>query len=453
MFRKKQYSLFAVLIALILFISACSVNENGSDSSVTSAASKTTGTRSDVTSTSQSKENGETDQSSEVTADSTTSGTLPETDLPPVEDLPPEADFEPAFAGQTRANGMATSTDLDIEIISDALSSPWAVKKLPDGRLAITEKRGTLRLATADGELSDPITGFPPVNDKGQGGLLDVEPAPDFESSRMLYFSLAEVYFSNSVTAVGRGRLADDESEIENFEIIYRAEPWLDNNLHYGSRVIFDEKSNLFISTGERSDSKVRHFAQDLSSGYGKIIHITPDGDPVPGSPFVEGAHWPEVYSYGHRNVQGMDIHPVTGDLWISEMGPRGGDELNLILPGRNYGWPLVSYGIEYSGASVGSGEAHMAGMEEPVYYWDPVIAPSGMSFYDSDVIPEWQNNLFIGALRGQHIARLLIVDQRVVGEERLLADEGQRFRDVEEMDGALYAVTDSGWLYRIRKA
>lgn len=376
-------------------------------------------------------------------------------DLPPVEDSSPEADFEPAFAGQTRVNGTATSTALTVEIINEDLDSPWAVTPLPDGRLAITEKGGTLRLATSDGEVSGKIEGFPLVDDRNQGGLLDVAPAPDFSDSRMLYFTLAERTGQGSLTAVGRGRLSDDESGIENFEIIYRAGPYYDNSMHFGSRLLFDADGNLFVSTGERSDSNTRTMAQKLDNGYGKIIHITPEGDPAPGAPFTDGAdaNWSEIYSYGHRNVQGMDLHPVTGDLWVSEMGPRGGDELNLILPGRNYGWPVISYGIEYGGGSVGSGQAVMDGMEQPVYYWDPVLAPSGMTFYDSDEIPEWQNNIFIGGLRGSHIARLVIYENRVIGEERLLASEGERFRDVAELGGALYSVTDSGLLYRISKS
>ncbi|HHU08285.1 MAG TPA: PQQ-dependent sugar dehydrogenase [Clostridiaceae bacterium] len=376
-------------------------------------------------------------------------------DLPPVENAAQEADFEPAFVGQTRVNGTVTSTPLAVEIINDDLDSPWAVTPLPDGRLAVTEKGGTLRLVTANGDLSSKIEGFPQVDSRNQGGLLDVAPAPDFSDSRMLYFTLAERTGQGSLTAVGRGRLTEDESRIEDFEIVYRAGPYYDNSMHFGSRLLFDDGGNLFISTGERSDSRTRSRAQELDNGYGKIIHITPDGAPAPGAPFTDGvdADWTEIYSFGHRNVQGIDLHPETGELWVSEMGPRGGDELNLILPGKNYGWPEISYGIEYGGSSVGSGQAVLDGMEQPVYYWDPVIAPSGMTFYDSVEIPEWQNNLFIGGLRGSHIARLVIHENKVIAEERLLAAEGERFRDVTELDGILFAVTDSGLLYRIRKA
>jgi glucose/arabinose dehydrogenase len=269
----------------------------------------------------------------------------------------------------------------------------------------------------------------------------------------MLYFTLAEKSTKGSLTAVGRGRLAADESRIEDFAIVWRAIPVYDNSMHFGSRLAFDREGNLFVSTGERADLATRPKAQQLDNGYGKVVHITPDGEPVPGNPFIgQAGALPEIYSYGHRNVQGLAIHPLTGDIWISEMGPRGGDELNRILSGKNYGWPVISYGTEYSGAPIPGAKTVQDGMEQPVYYWDPVIAPSGIAFYSSGVITEWQGNLFIAGLRSQHIARLVIEDGRVRGEERLLASEGQRFRDVGEgLDGALYAVTDQGWLYRIR--
>lgn len=373
---------------------------------------------------------------------------------PPVETKKPNTDYKPAFEGQTRAAGVETATPYEITVIANTLSDPWAVATLPDGRLVITEKKGTMRIATTDGQLSGAITGFPEVDDREQGGLLDVAPAPDFETSRILYFTLAERTPQGSLTAVGKGRLSDNETQIENFRIIYRAAPYYDNSMHFGSRIVFDNNKNLFVSTGERSDMETRHKAQLLDNGYGKVIHITPDGQPVNGNPFIntQGAE-PEIYSYGHRNIQGLAIHPVTNELWLSEMGPRGGDELNLIKPGRNYGWPTITYGIEYSGETIGEGITQKQGLEQPVYYWDPVLSPSGMVFYGSDVIPEWQNNLFIGGLSSKHIARIVLKDNKVIGEERLLTDENQRFRDISEgRDGALYAVTDEGRLYRIAK-
>ena len=372
--------------------------------------------------------------------------------LPPVENRRPNTGYSPAFAGQTRVAGVKTKTEYRVEVLSSDLDSPWAVTSLPDGRLVITEKGGTLRIATVSGELSGKLGGFPAVDDRSQGGLLDVAPSPDFTTSRLLYFTLAERTGEGSLTAVGRGRLSDDETQIEAFTIIYRAVPYYDNSMHFGSRLVFDQAGDLFVSTGERSDLATRPMAQTLDNGYGKVLKITKDGKPAADNPFIgKDGILPEIYSYGHRNGQGLAIHPETGDLYQSEMGPKGGDELNLILAGRNYGWPIITYGIEYSGRKVGEGLTQQDGMEQPIYYWDPVLAASGMTFYTGEAIPEWKNDLFIGGLAGSHIARLVIQDRKVIGEERLLADDGQRFRDVGEgLDGALYAVTDEGRLYRI---
>ncbi len=378
----------------------------------------------------------------------------PQEQLPPVETQQPNTSYKPAFHGQTRIAGVKTVTPYDVKIIADGLSKPWSVTALPDGRLVITEKAGTMRIATTDGELSTPISGFPEVDDRNQGGLLDVAPAPDFDVSRILYFTFAEKTTQGSLTAVGKGKLSSDEKQIENFQVIFRAIPYYDNSMHFGSRIVFDNKGNIFISTGERSDLVTRSNAQLLDNGYGKVIHITPDGKPVPDNPFInsQGA-LPEIYSYGHRNPQGLAIHPFTQELWLSEMGPRGGDEINLIKSGKNYGWATITYGIEYSGQTIGEGITQKEGMEQPIYYWDPVLSPSGMIFYSSDAIPEWKNNLFIGGLSSKHIARIVLKDNKVIGEERLLADENQRFRDIGEgKDGVLYAITDEGRLYRIAK-
>lgn len=374
--------------------------------------------------------------------------------LPPVENREPNTNYKPAFDGQTRIEGVKTKTPYEIRVIAENLNKPWGITPLPDGRLLITEKRGALIIANTDGTISKPIYGFPEVDDRGQGGLLDVAPAPDFEDSRMIYFTLAEMTEQGSLTAVGKGRLSDDESSIENFKIIFRAIPYFNNSMHFGSRIVFDNKGDIFISTGERSDLATRPKAQLLDNGYGKVIHITKEGSPVDNNPFIDTPNaMPEIYSYGHRNPQGLAIHPSTNELWLSEMGPRGGDELNLIKSGKNYGWATITYGIEYNGNPVGDGITQKEGMEQPIYYWDPVLSPSGMSFYASDIIPEWQNNLFIGGLNSKHIARLIIVDNKVVGEERLLTDQNQRIRDVtDHKDGALYAITDEGRLYRIGK-
>jgi glucose/arabinose dehydrogenase len=270
----------------------------------------------------------------------------------------------------------------------------------------------------------------------------------------MVYWTFSENTPDGNLTAVAKGSLSADERSMQNVSVIYRATPAYKGNLHYGSRILVDKTGNLIFSTGERSDRVTRPQAQDLNSGLGKIIRITKDGQPAPGNPFAGRAGVrPEIYSYGHRNPQGLAFHPQTGDLWENEFGPRGGDELNLIRPGRNYGWPTIGYGYEYSGQQVGGGITQQEGMEQPVYYWDPVLSPSGMTFYSGDNIPEWKNNLFITGLNSNHIARLLIHNNRVTGEERLLANEGQRFRDIAQgTDGALYAVTDEGRLYRIAK-
>lgn len=414
----KNLKLYSFLIAIIFVISCTAQNNNNED----------------------------------VKGDKTSNGM--DSIYPPVETKAPNADYKPAFEGQTRISGVKTTTPYEVNIIAEGLSSPWSVASLPDGRLAVTEKAGKLRIVTKEGVLSDAITGFPNVDNRGQGGLLDVVPAPDFNTSRMLYFTFAERKPEGSLTAVGKGKLSADESKIENFEVIFRAIPYFDNSMHFGSRIVFDNDGNIFVSTGERSDLKTRPKAQLLDNGYGKVVHITSEGKPVEGNPFVNIPDaLPEIYSYGHRNPQGLDIHPETGELWLSEMGPRGGDELNLIKSGENYGWATIGYGIEYNGDKVGGGITQKDGMEQPVYYWDPVLSPSGMTFYSSDVMPEWKNNLFIGGLSSKHIARIVIQNNKVIGEERLLEKENQRFRDLEMgNDGALYAVTDEGRLYRIAK-
>jgi glucose/arabinose dehydrogenase len=248
--------------------------------------------------------------------------------------------------------------------------------------------------------------------------------------------------------------LSPDEKKIENATVIYRAIPAYDGDKHFGSRLVFGRDGFLYVSTGERSDLETRPKAQQLNAALGKILRITKDGKPAPGNPFISDKNaLPEIYSYGHRNPQGLAMHPTTGDIWDSEMGPRGGDEVNIIKAGKNYGWAMITYGIEYSGEKVGDGITQKAGMEQPVYYWDPVLSPSGMTFYSGNTIPEWENNLFIGGLSSTHICRLVIKDNKVVGEERLLEKERQRFRDIAQgKDGALYAVTDDGRLYRIGK-
>jgi glucose/arabinose dehydrogenase len=372
---------------------------------------------------------------------------------PPVETIAPNTSYKPAFTGQTRIGSVTTdASSYKATVVTSALTSPWGVTGLPDGRLLVTEKAGTMRIVTAAGVVSAPITGLPAVNPAGQGGLLGVCLDPDFATNRLVYWSFAEARPGGNLTAIGKGRLATDERTIESAAVIYRAEPAYAGTLHYGGRVVFDRSGNLIISTGERSDLATRPQAQVVTSALGKVIRITKDGQPAPGNPtFSQTGARPELYSIGHRNPQGLAVHPTTGDLWQSEHGPRGGDELNRVRAGANYGWPTITYGIEYSGEPIGGAMQQSTGLEQPAYYWDPVISPSGMAFYTGNRVAGWQNNLFIGALSGQHIARLVIDNNKVIGEERLLASEGQRFRDITQgTDGALYAVTDQGRLYRI---
>lgn len=371
----------------------------------------------------------------------------------PVETNAANSDYKPAFAGQTRVGGVKTQTPYEVKKLSEGLSAPWGITSLPDGRLIITEKaNGTLRIAKPTGELSQPITGLPAVNSSGQGGLLGITTDPDFAQNRMLYWVFSESVEGGTHTSVAKGKLSADESKVENATVIYRATPAHRGSLHYGGRILFDRSGNLFVSTGERSDLVTRPQAQQLNSGLGKIVRITKDGKPVKGNPFESQTDArPELYSYGHRNVQGLAFHPTTGELFSNEFGPRGGDEINHVRAGKNYGWPTITYGIEYSGKKVGNAIQQKEGLEQPVYYWDPSVSPSGMTFYSGNQIPEWKNNLFVGCLSGMHIARLVIENNKVVGEERLLTEEYQRFRDVTQgKDGALYAVTDQGRLYRI---
>lgn len=372
----------------------------------------------------------------------------------PVETKPANTDYKPAFTGQTRIAGVKTKTPYEVTVLTSDLKSPWGVTSLPDGRLLITEKEGALRIATVSGQLSAPITGIPKVNPAGQGGLLGIRVDPDFSTNRIVYWVFSESLPEGNLTSVAKGKLAADEKTIEGTTVIYRATPAYKGTLHYGGRIVFDKNGNLIISTGERSDLETRPQAQHLNSALGKVLRITKEGKPVDGNSFTGQADKrPEIYSYGHRNVQGLAFHPGTGDLWETEFGPRGGDEVNRIEPGKNYGWPIITYGIEYSGPKVGEGIQQKEGLEQPVYYWDPVLSPSGITFYSGNSIPEWKNNLFVGGLSGMHIARLVIENNKVVGEERLLVSEEQRFRDITEgKDGALYTVTDNGRLYRIHK-
>ncbi|HWP37714.1 MAG TPA: PQQ-dependent sugar dehydrogenase [Gemmatimonadales bacterium] len=324
--------------------------------------------------------------------------------------------------------------------VASGLEHPWGLAFLPDGRMLVTERPGRLRIVGTGGALSDPLPGVPPVAARGQGGLLDVALAPDFALSAMMYLSYSEPGEGGTAgTTVARAQFS--ERGLNGVQVIFRQEPKVSGGAHFGSRLVFTPDGHLFITTGERGQ---RDMSQDLSRHQGKLIRLRPDGTVPPDNPFVgrAGAR-PEIWSYGHRNMQGAALHPVTGALWTVEHGAQGGDELNIPQPGRNYGWPVITYGRDYSGAPIGVGTAR-EGMEQPVYHWDPSIAPSGLMFYTGDRFPRWRGNLFVGALNFQLLARLELDGDRVVAEERLLYGFRQRIRDVRQgPDGYIYLLTD----------
>ncbi|MDQ3696916.1 MAG: PQQ-dependent sugar dehydrogenase [Gemmatimonadota bacterium] len=328
-----------------------------------------------------------------------------------------------------------------VETVARGLEHPWALALLPDGRMLVTERPGRVRLVEPDGRLSEPLSGVPPVVARGQGGLLDVAIDPAFAENRLVYLSYAEPGEGGAGTAVARGRLG--EGGLENVRVIYRQQPKVSGGNHFGSRLVFGRDGALFVTQGDRFGHRER--AQDLSSGIGKIIRLNADGSVPRDNPFVgrDGAR-PEIWSYGHRNIQAAALHPETGQLWTVEHGARGGDELNHPEAGKNYGWPVITYGVDYSGMRIGEGTAR-AGMEQPVYYWDPVIAPSGMTFYTGDAFPDWRGSILVGSLQPGLLVRLTLEDGRVAREERYLGDLGERIRDVQQApDGLLYLVTDS---------
>jgi len=329
-----------------------------------------------------------------------------------------------------------------VETVARGLDHPWALAFLPDGRMLVTERSGHLRIVERDGRVSEPLAGVPRVQARGQGGLLDVALDPRFADNRLVYLSYAEPGAGGTAgTAVARGRLG--EGRLEDVRVIYQQQPKVGGSSHFGSRLVFARDGTLFVTQGDRA--AYRDGAQDLSVGIGKIVRMNPDGSVPRDNPFVgrAGAR-PEIWSYGHRNVQGAALHPRTGQLWTVEHGARGGDELNRPEAGKNYGWPVITYGVDYSGARIGEGTAK-PGMEQPVYYWDPVIAPSGLTFYTGDAFPDWKGSLFIGSLDRGLLVRLTLKDGRVAREERYLADLGERIRDVRNgPDGALWLLTDS---------
>ena len=333
-----------------------------------------------------------------------------------------------------------SAADVSLTPIATGLDHPWGLAFLPDGNALVTERPGRLRHVTmSTGGLSEPISGLPELAVVGQGGLLGIALDPAFPSNRMIYLSFAEPREGGNSTSVFRARLSEDNRALEDGKIIFRQNIVANSGHHFGSRLVFDRDGHLFVTTGDRN--VLRDKVQDPSTHVGKVLRITSDGAPAPGNPDLPG--WaPEVWSMGHRNLQGATLHPDTGALWTVEHGARGGDEINTPQAGKNYGWPVISYGREYSYLSIGEG-TEKEGMEQPVHYWDPSIAPSGMTFYTGNVYPEWKGNLFVGALAGEHVARLTLDDTGVVSEERLF--EGfARFRDVVQgPDGRLYLLTD----------
>ena len=390
----------------------------------------------------------------------------------PLETREPNASKQrPAFAGQTRACGVQSAAAFDVTVLAKGLERPWAVEPLPNGDLLVTEKAGRLRIVSARGEVGQPIGGLlpvgqggvsaasgqgglPPVDARGQGGLLDVALSPDFSRDRTIYWSFTEPREGGNGTSVARGVLTEDRRNVEQVRVIFRAMPTYPNGLHFGSRLAFGPDGKLYVTLGERFDKTVtRPQAQQLGSHLGKLIRINPDGTAPPDNPFVKqpGA-LPEIWTLGHRNVQASTFDD-RGRLWEIEHGARGGDELNLIERGKNYGWPVISYGEEYSGEPIPGDITAKEGYEQPVYYWDPVIAPSGAQFYTGAAFPAWRGNIFVGSLVQKCVVRLVLKDDRVVGEEHLLADRNQRVRDVRQgPDGALYVVTDEsdGELWKI---
>ena len=366
----------------------------------------------------------------------------------PVETRPPHGiGQEPAFEGQTRAPFVPTGVDFDVETVARDLEHPWAVEVFEDGRMLVTERPGRLRVVTPDGKVSTPVARLPEVDARGQGGLLDVAIDPEFSSNQTIYWSYAEPRADGNGTAMARGRLITDDGDprVEDVQVIFRMMPSLRSDKHFGSRIAFAPDGTLFLTLGERSILEGRVQAQDLGSHLGKVVRVNKDGSIPEDNPFVDREDaLPEIWSYGHRNIQSAAIHPETGALWTVEHGPMGGDELNAPEAGKNYGWPIITYGLEYSGDPVGEGITAKEGMEQPLYYWDPVIAPSGMLFYTGALFPAWKGSLFIGSLGEEHLDRLTLEGERVVGEERLLTDLGQRIRDVVQgPDGAIYLVTD----------
>jgi aldose sugar dehydrogenase len=372
----------------------------------------------------------------------------------PIETRPPEKkDNTPAFPEQTRAPYHATAP-FTVTTLIDNLHAPWSLAFLPGGQILVTERLpGTLRILDTNGTLSEPLAGVSVVASPAAKdiGLLDVVLDPDFTSNHRIFFTFFDfVDGTDSNTCVARARLDEAKRAVTDVTVIFRAQPVMPSKRlggKTGGRIAIGRDGNLFVTIGDRSDSPPWDVAQRLDTDLGKIIHITPDGAPAPDNPFIgRPGVLPEIWAYGVRSEEGLAFDPGTGRLWETEHGPRGGDELNIIGKGKNYGWPVIVHGIDYPGTAIGDGITHKEGMEEPVYYWDPVIAPSGLAFYTGNLFPQWKGSVFVGGLRGMMLDRLTLANDKVVAEEPLLTDLRARIRDVRVgPDGAVYVLTDSG--------
>jgi glucose/arabinose dehydrogenase len=364
----------------------------------------------------------------------------------PVETAPPNVpEFKPAFAEQTRASAMHTKTAIKVSEIAGDLDMPWAIAFLPDGRMLVTEKHdGELVIVSPDGKKSDDAEGVPKVDGKDQGGLLDVELDPAYTNNQLIYLSYYEPRDGGNGLAVARAKLVDGQKpKLEQLKVIFRMQPTLDSSKHAGGRLVFAPDGLLFVTLGERSIVEGRVQARDLKSDFGKVVRIRSDGSIPKDNPYVDRSDArPEIWTSGHRNVLAADLDEK-GRLWVVEMGPRGGDELNLIERGKDYGWPTIGYGEEYSGDRIHQ-KTQQEGLQQPVYYWDPVISPGALAIYDGTLFPEWKGDFLIAGLSSKALIRLRLKDDKVVGEERLLADRADRIREVAQgPDGAIYLLTD----------
>jgi glucose/arabinose dehydrogenase len=383
----------------------------------------------------------------------------------PEETAKRSAAYPAAFENQTRAPKPATPTPFAVETVATGLQWPWSIKILPDGRMLVTEKFGRLRIVKADGTIAAPIPGVPavdPADAKVKGGLLDVALAPDFPRTRRIYLSYSEPRQGGSGTAVATGVLARDYQKLEGLQVIWRMAETSPSHQHYGSRLAFDKEGHLFITTGERAPDggefgreavlEARMQAQDMMKDAGKVLRINADGSIPSDNPFRgrKDAR-ADIWSAGHRNILAAAVNPATDELWTTEHGPLGGDELNQPQAGKNYGWPVISYGLEYDGTPVGKGITAQEGMEQPVYFWDPNVAPGGMIFYTGALFPAWRGDILIAGLNSMRLSRLVIDGHRVVSEEWIPI--GTRVRDVvQDNEGALYLLTDeeAGKILRI---